>query len=98
MKIITLAILICFSLGFSCLSVVAEEKTSSWGKAADEVAKAAEAVGDATEESWKQTKEKSSEIWNDSKDATNEVVNKTTEESLSWWESVKKKIHDLTGP
>ncbi len=89
--------LILFLLQFSCYLVTAQEKEENWTKAGKEVSEAVEAVGVATKETWKQTKDQASEVWQQTKQHSSEVLTKTKESSKEVADVTKKESKTLWG-
>lgn len=74
------------------------EAVSTWDDAKKEVVEAADAVADASKETWEDSKDKSKELWQATKEKSQETADATTEGTVSLWEQAKKKVHDWTAP
>lgn len=74
------------------------QATGSWDEAKKQVVEAADAVADASKDTWEDSKDKSKEIWEATKEKSQETADATTEGTLSLWERAKKKVHDWTAP
>jgi hypothetical protein len=94
--VVILGCLICMSsLGW------AAEEPGKWKTAGKEISEAAEAVGNASGEAWRKTKEKTAETWDKTKEKSAEVAEKTVEvseevavetaeESKGFWQKTKE--------
>lgn len=81
---------------------VPAEEPGKWKKAGEEIAEAADAVGDATVDSskkaWKTTKDGSVKAWDATKKGSAEALDATKEKSHELWEEGKEKFHEVTAP
>lgn len=77
---------------FHSATLWSQQEPGEWDKAGKEISEAAKAVGSATEEGWRKTREKtaemvqgtkakSTEVWDKTKQESSEVVEKTVEVS-----------------
>ena len=77
-------------LFFLTVPAMAVEKEADWSKAGKEVREAGHAVGEAAENTWKKTKDKSVEVLEKTKDTSAEVWDKTKKTTAEVWDKTKE--------